>query len=716
MTTEPNPSTPLDVVPRYLAGTGSQTDPVARLVLAFHWRQDYNRDLDQTFVSSPDHRFRIGSGQLDPGAWWRITAAREPLGPPQWMAAFSKDTPEEFVTAVTEALHVPLPQTGWTGETHPALQEGTFDGDAVLDALVAAGWRNLGEPHGIRRVQSPDLLARAALRRNANPLDLMGNCALVIEVGPEEAGDPYWQALFTADTPAMVTGAFVRALVDPAPLQRDGEWMDEHLLAHLGYTLTGDGIVPVVPAYTDEDLTRAAAQSLSTLLAAADGHLTVEEVLAELADQPLPSTELGPGPHTTWGQLLPEQQRLAAMLTLDLVMDSARYSHRLLGLEDTATTPVWEHKTRGAVPTIRLDSLQFTNEDLYAAAGTIAAHMIVTTDDPSGILEGFHGEPITSTAAEQGTYWDELPDHVVQPAYEEICSRFTAAYDAAGDLFAPGMPRPPALVCATPAYLAGPGHTTATAPAAPLQTAGWTLVQRTVDTETYASPCGRIRTTALTSTSGTQWSTAYVDPTTGDQLWHFVADERTPSEITTAVHTALAAAQATAPGDLRYSVPVPSGGLAPLAEAGWHMDDVPGHIIWTAPDGGTADFGQTTDALALAEGANPDWVVSAGVLDPGERAGWYIEMADRVPLPLLTAVAAALTSAEPVVRLARQIPDEHKVHMDIVPLEWRVPAPTTDRASTARRRAPDTDMTIASGPRPPDRTRPQPTAVPRRTP
>ncbi|MFD0405354.1 DUF317 domain-containing protein [Kitasatospora sp. NPDC127116] len=687
---------------------------MARAVLAYDWRQDYNSELGQTFVSSPDHRFRIGMGQLDPGAWWRITAAREPLGPPQWMAGFSKDTPEEFVTAVTESLHVPLPQTDWTGEAHPALKEGTFDGDAVLDALVAAGWRNLGEPHGVRRVESPDYLARAELRRGANHLDLMGNCALAVYVGSEEAGDPYWQALFTADTPAMVTDAFVGALVDPAPLRRDGEWMDEHLLAHLGYTLTEDGLVPAAPAYTDEDLTRATAQSLSTLLAAADGHLTMGEVLDELEDQPLPSTEAGPGPHTTWGQLPPEQQQLAAMLTLDLVTDSARYSHRLLGLDDDATGLVWEDLTRGRVPAVPFEDLRFTNEDLYAAAGTIAAHMIATTDDPSGILEGFHGEPIASRANEDTTqrFWDEHPDYVTQPAYDEICRRFTAVHDVAADLFAPGMPRPPALVAAAPAYLAGPGHTTASTPAVPLLAAGWNVVEIRSGA-VYLSPCGRIRTTALHTAGGTNWSTAYTDRSTGDQLWHFTADERTPAEITTAVHAALAATQATAPADLRY--PALSGGLEPLAEGGWFMDTVPGHIVWTAPEGEMASVSRTVSASALAEGANPHWVVCGGDLRPGGQ-GWYIEMADRVPRPLLTAVATALTSTEPVARLARQIPQEHRMYMDIVQLDRRAAAPTGNRAAAARRRPLDGKAATADGPMPTEASRTQLPAPRRRTP
>ncbi|MFI9787295.1 DUF317 domain-containing protein [Kitasatospora sp. NPDC051984] len=714
-------------MPRYLAGAGSRTAPLARHALVFHWPRNYNRELDQTFVSSPDHRIRIASGQLDPGAWWRISAAREPLGKPQWMAAFSKDIPEEFVTAAIDSLIVPMPTTDWTGEKHPALKNGQFNGDAAMDALVAAGWRHMGGLGGVRRAESPDGLARAVLRRDADPLDLMGHCALAIEAGPEDAGEPYWQALFTADTPALVTDAFVRSLTDPAPLRRDGEWMDEHLLAHAGYTLTEDGLVPIPPAYTDKDLTLATAQTLSTLLAAADGVLSVEDVMAHLADRALPSTQTGPGPHTTWGQLPAEQQRLAAMLTLDLVMDSARYSHRLLGLSDTDATrhsrslfapdgavsrPAWQRTTRGRIPNTPLDSLTFTNDDLYAAAGAITAHAIACTE-PMGVSEGFYDQPIPSRSTPDGqdVYWDDLPQHLGKPAHDEIYRRFAAVSETAGGLFAPGMPRPAPLVAAAPAYLAGPGHTAASTPATPLLAAGWNFVDAPLG-DIYLSPCGRIRTTATYAAGGVSWSTVYTDPSTGDPMWHFTADDRTPAEITAAVHEALADAQATTPADLRY--PALSGGLEPLAEADWFMDNVPGHIIWTAPGGETASVSRTISASAIADGANPHWMVCGGDLQPGGQ-GWYIEMADRVPRPLLTAVAAALTSTEPVARLARQIPPEHRLHLDTVPLEWRTAAPPADRAAAARRRPLDGKATTP-GPHPADPPRTPLPAPRRRTP
>ncbi|MEY9961768.1 DUF317 domain-containing protein [Streptacidiphilus sp. MAP5-52] len=269
--TDPQPITHLDVTRRHLAGPTSYDTVLAPLVLAYDWSHQHNHLLDQTFVSSPDHRFRIGMNQPDPGAWWRITAAREPLGPPQWMAGFSKDIPTELIAAVTGQLHVPRTQPDWTGEEHPALQEGQFDGAAVLDNLHAAGWHE--QPHptdGTRHLEAPDHLAHAWLRPNADRLALMGGCAFAVEAGPEHAGFPYWQALFTADTPAVITNAFTAALLDPAPLRRDAEWMDEQLLAHLGYYADTIGVFELPPR-TDDPRSSAARARAKTGAAPASG-------------------------------------------------------------------------------------------------------------------------------------------------------------------------------------------------------------------------------------------------------------------------------------------------------------------------------------------------------------------------------------------------------------------------------------------------------------
>lgn len=260
----------LDVSPRYLAGREFSTPVLESLVLAYHWSHQYHQELDQTFASSPDHRFRIGLNQLDPGAWWRIAAAREPLGPPQWQAGFSKETPAELIAAVTDQLRPRAGAVDWTGEEHPALQEGASDPQAIAEALRTADWREQPSgPHGVRTFESADGLARATIRPDADPFDLMGNCAFAIEIGPHDAGIPYWQALFTADVPAHITTGFIRAVTDPAPLRRDADWMDERLLAHLGYTLDEDGLRTIPPSETGGAVRQGAARARTSARAAA---------------------------------------------------------------------------------------------------------------------------------------------------------------------------------------------------------------------------------------------------------------------------------------------------------------------------------------------------------------------------------------------------------------------------------------------------------------
>ncbi|WP_405000749.1 DUF317 domain-containing protein [Kitasatospora cathayae] len=65
-----------------------------------------------------------------------------------------------------------------------------------------------------------------------------------------------------------------------------------------------------------------------------------------------------------------------------------------------------------------------------------------------------------------------------------------------------------------------------------------------------------------------------------------------------------------------------------------------------------ASVTRTIDPLALAAGANGDWVISGGTLGPGTKQGWYIEMSPTIPAPLLNAATTALTSRAPVERLS----------------------------------------------------------------
>ncbi|GAA2274597.1 hypothetical protein GCM10010430_70750 [Kitasatospora cystarginea] len=234
-----DPDTAIDITPTYLAGREHTDRVFDRLVEQWAWGRSTSHELGQTFAWSPDHRFRLGDGQLDPGARWRIAAAKEPLGPPEWQAAFSEEVPPEIIMAVTEELARTGSSTDWTGEAHPALQT-PADRQALIRTLRDAGWRSTYK-QGVLDLEAPDELARVQVRLDppGDPLDLMAHPHLYVEIGPRGNGGypPYWQAMFTTAAPAVIVDALARALTDPAPLKRDRDWMDEDLLAHLGQGL-----------------------------------------------------------------------------------------------------------------------------------------------------------------------------------------------------------------------------------------------------------------------------------------------------------------------------------------------------------------------------------------------------------------------------------------------------------------------------------------------
>ncbi|MFB7672719.1 DUF317 domain-containing protein [Kitasatospora purpeofusca] len=230
----------IDVSPLYLAGREHTNRVFDRLVGQWTWGHSSSTDLGQQFAWSADHRFRLGAGQLDPGASWHIAAAKDPLGPPQWQAGFSQETPPEIIMAVTDELARPGSSIDWTGETHPALKSPTGRHTAIR-TLSDAGWHSVYR-NGVLDLEAPDELIRVEIRIDppGDPLDLMSRPHIYVEAGPRGNGGyaPYWQAMFTTAAPAAVLDVFTRSLTDPTPVMRQRDWMDEDLLAHLDTTDT----------------------------------------------------------------------------------------------------------------------------------------------------------------------------------------------------------------------------------------------------------------------------------------------------------------------------------------------------------------------------------------------------------------------------------------------------------------------------------------------
>ncbi|MFJ6620027.1 DUF317 domain-containing protein [Kitasatospora sp. NPDC091335] len=683
------PDTLIDVTPAYLAGRSYANQVFERLTGEWAWGHG-TTELSQSFAWSPDHRFRIADGQLDPGAWWHIAAARDPLAPPQWQAGFSKETPPEFVTAVAEELARTGSGIDWTGEGHPALKAPT-DRRTLIRTLRDAGWRSTYR-NGELDLEAPDRLARVQIRIDppGDALDLMSRPHLYVEIGPRDNGGypPYWQAMFTTNAPTAAVDALAQALTSPTPLRRDRDWMGEELLKHLGEKATNDSPGNTTagqptarveaPPYTDEDLLAVAIDLSAEAMESIEDFRDADMI----GDQVIPSTRATAA--RTWDDLPQDQKHLAYTLLTDMVLDAARRAPLLFGREpEPGSAP----RRASRLPTPQLHTplrdLSFTNEDLRAAAVWLGERRMYW--DPSALSDAMWDEIILSTAghAEPRT-WGTLPYQQHEEAIRRAEKLISDAAERATLLFdRPSGPEPLALV--SPLYLAGPGHHGRDLAAAPLRDRGWTVAQEPGGATVYTSPCARVIARARTDSTGTAWTTTHRRPLSGGEQWWSSADGCTPTEITAALHEALATTLEGRPHDLFHPVAPNTDALDSVIDAGWHdRYSGPNRISWTAPN---AEMATITRLITMhSPDQSTDWVISGGSFGSGSRGGWYLEMPANVPAPLLAGVTEALADPAPVARLGRDLTSENLVHLDVRPLETRRRTTSPARVAAARTR------------------------------
>nr|BEK67582.1 hypothetical protein KPHV_48090 [Kitasatospora purpeofusca] len=589
------------------------------------------------------------------------------------MAGFSTETPPEIIMAVTDVLARAGDSTDWTGETHPALQQPT-DRRTLIRTLTDAGWRSTYRG-GVLDLEAPDELARLQVRLDppGDPGDLMAHPHLYVEIGPRGSGGypPYWQAMVTTNAPAVVVDALAQILTDPTPLQRDRDWMNEELLAHLGHR-TAAGPTDASP-FTKTDLRQAAAELCEEILEGIEHFNSLPEWY--MAGSVIPSSQSGTP--TRWGQLPAEQRALACLLVEDMVFVAAAKAPTLLGLDLGANLDPQTASRKPTPPlTTALSELPFNSSDLKDPAAYVAATLINAVEF-SDITDMLHDRPVGD-----GTTWTwgSLPTAQHKQALHAIDLLLAGAAERTPELFAPDF-RPPPLALVAPVYLAGPGHDP-TAAAKPLTDRGWTTEQQG-STTVYTSPCRRLHAQSTTDHRGTSWTASFTYQPSGEEVWQATADPRTPPEIVTALHTALASD----PGELIRPAGNAEDGLVPIIAAGWHDNSTREHLMWDAPDTGMASvYRCTAPAGQLFVGESRDWQISGGKLHPGEVEGWTIEMSENIPAPLLEAVTAAMADPAPVTRLGRDLTSEHLQYLHIRPLTPKAPASPSARALAARTR------------------------------
>ncbi|MGW0710503.1 DUF317 domain-containing protein [Streptomyces sp. NPDC002643] len=193
------------VSPRHLAGTGERriSDALAPLVRLFGWRHTHDTAADRLALDSPDGSLFIDVEPDRPaGPFWRIAHHA-----PYWEAQFTRLTPVEAITALTQAL----PQL--TGDTRHAEQ-------IPLTPLTLAQiadlntWTHTSDEDGAESFVSPD-----------------GHCTLRHEPGAEiswqanhsvhDGFNTHWTATFTRDTPPQLVAQFFAHLSSPEPVERE---------------------------------------------------------------------------------------------------------------------------------------------------------------------------------------------------------------------------------------------------------------------------------------------------------------------------------------------------------------------------------------------------------------------------------------------------------------------------------------------------------------
>ncbi|MFF2142195.1 DUF317 domain-containing protein [Kitasatospora sp. NPDC058190] len=202
------------VSPRFLAGPTHTGDPGLQPLIDAGW--NFSRDdLDNVFVTTPDHTVRCGFlPEGEHGELWSISAHTHAFAPPQWLITFDLQAPPEIVGEFTTALaavHANDPDTVLGGSARIGL-------DTTND-LLRSGWRIDPGPSDTA-FQTPDRLVTLHRRRGhlRHEAEMAGDTERwLFEVGPPEHR---WYATASSNVPDQLLGALATAVANPAPVER----------------------------------------------------------------------------------------------------------------------------------------------------------------------------------------------------------------------------------------------------------------------------------------------------------------------------------------------------------------------------------------------------------------------------------------------------------------------------------------------------------------
>ncbi|MEU8782624.1 DUF317 domain-containing protein [Streptomyces sp. NPDC048637] len=212
------PGTDVLVTPGYLAGPGPSDAVFNTLDSAAGWTKVMAFGTD-TYYTSLCQRVRIANAAESHYGGWTISYAEDPLGVPDWITTFDRDTPQEIVAAFTDTLVDGLPNhfadylSG--GKHHTTKTPATLFSSHQWEAVRGA------RPF---RTVSPD--GHAAFRIRGGWLheydELLDpeKSTWRMSAGPDPVSTPSWQAYFSGATPEHLITASATALTDPEPVAR----------------------------------------------------------------------------------------------------------------------------------------------------------------------------------------------------------------------------------------------------------------------------------------------------------------------------------------------------------------------------------------------------------------------------------------------------------------------------------------------------------------
>lgn len=238
-------------------------------------------------------------------------------------------------------------------------------------------------------------------------------------------------------------------------------------------------------------------------------------------------------------------------------------------------------------------------------------------------------------------------------------------------------PEPDEYLYISPVYLAGP--TTGDAALRPLLDGGFLPKHDTKGNIRLTSPSGQLhvdyKPNGLDHTLWTiiEGPDRYTPPT-----WQATFTIHTPTEITAAFTTALAASASATPRRERD----PDAAFLPLTEADWQRDEDQWETKLTAPD----QLAALSYDITPGEPLDPDyepWLMWGGA--DGHASRWYAAFTVQTPNHLVTASTTRLADTTPVLRHEADIPLRNRDAARITPAIPHAPADAFPRRASAAR-------------------------------